>query len=63
MESFVIKVGRLPGGFWSPIAGFYNVFRDVDERNSSVILLVPHTGFLNRIRIIYKPDGVIFSAP
>ena len=25
--------------------------------------LVPHTGFLNRIRIIYKPDGVIFSAP
>src|ERR671918_1489933 len=25
--------------------------------------LVPHIGFLNRIRIIYKPDGVIFSAP
>jgi hypothetical protein len=23
MESFVMKVGRLPGDFWSPIAGFF----------------------------------------
>lgn len=64
VESFVIKVGQLPGDFSESNCWiFYNVFREVNERYCSVIPLVPHTGFLNRIRIIYKPDGVIFSGP
>ncbi len=39
-ESFVIKVGQLPGDFSESDCWIFN-----------------------RIRIIYKPDGVIYSGP